>query len=164
MIPLVDILTSVEEIYRDNSQQSDKYYRICNAKAKLVELVVRLTYLAFLIMLLLLLIFGMVDAILLGSRQPLVHFYLPHVYVYNGWLYVLVTVYDVLMVVIAALTFVPPDLLFLAVTANAGLTPAIVQQCMNEFTAALRSETGAKHDEIQQIFVGYMVMHQKFNT
>lgn len=152
-------------IYEENSRSMDKYYSICNATAKQTELIVLVIPKAFMFFMSLLAICGILDAVLFDYRQPLAHLYLPGIYVYDDWLFVLVTAYNICVLAIGYLMLLSADLLFFVVTANASITPAIVLQNMNELSVKLRnSERREENDEIHQMFSDYIAMHQKFNA
>lgn len=161
--PLVAILEYYGNIYRNNSRATDKYYRICNRTARIMEHVLRATLAAYFGFAAFVHVFNLLDALIMGKREPLTQFYLPRIYEYSGWLYVLVTIYDIGIMINAMMTVMPADLLFFMVTANVSMASVIVQQDMDEFSAKLQTFT-MKHVDIPRQFIDYIEKHQRFNA
>lgn len=164
MRPLITIIDSIDNIHKANSRPVDNHYDICNASAKITELVLLVTMTAYIITISLLIIFGIVDAFLLGHRLPLAQHYLPYVYVYDDWLFAVLTLYNICILFVHVISTMPPDSLLFVVTANAPIAPAIVQWHMHTLSAKLRVSRVKHCGEVIRMLAEYITMHQKFNA
>lgn len=105
---------------------------------------------------------GAVESFIGTERTPIVYCYLP-LDSSNDALFAVITVYNICAGYLWVFCVLPSDEIFSVVTVNLMMTPAIVQQDMDELSLELKENSHNDLMAVKESFVRYMKAHQQFN-
>lgn len=102
------------------------------------------------------------ESVIRGISKPTMILYFPGIYEYSTLMYILLTVYNYVMVVISFLTIPPGDMLFFVIFANISMVPRIIKEQLDELDDGIE-KAKLSPVEIKRKLFKYLLMHQRYN-
>lgn len=164
LIPLITIIEDAKDIYQKNSNPKCEIYAICKKYARISELTVKFGLTIYCSWVLVESSTSTYDWIITGIRKPALSIYFPGVYEYSHSGFILLSLYNYIIVAICAVLTPSGDLLLFLVFANVPLISADIQTYVNKFDVIMEStDSRDKILMVKKSLIEYHLMHKKYN-
>lgn len=162
LLPTIDFFA---DIYEKNSTLDADHYDICTRFGRRSRKSVKLGYLGYVTVFVLLYTTGAIETWRSGGQAMMVHLYVPGIHDYSAYGIAFLIFLNTMEMTFACISTAPTDVLFFCTFGNVPMLSAIVQNLVNEMNALLhlRRRFDEIETKIRHRFVHYIGIHQKYN-